>query len=182
MSFDDINTGDLGRDLQAQEQKPRGWWSRNWKWFVPTLLLAMIIMCCGCPAAIIFSVIGIFRNSEPYLDTMQKIQADPQVQEAFGQPIRDNSWIPAGELNMPDGQGNAELRLGSCRPEGKRQGLCKSPHDQRQMGDRGDRSDSARWKKIVLHEEGGGNEAPAFQGQGAAEGEKNARSRPRTRS
>jgi hypothetical protein len=163
--------GDLGRDLQSHEQKPRGWWKRNWKWLVPTLFLFMIIFCCGCPGGIFVGVVGIMRNSEPYLMAMEKIQANPEAQEAFGQPIRDDSWMPLGEIKQEliDGSGNAELRWALAGPKGKGKAYVKA------------RMVDGKWeiemievnlpngKKVVLRDEGGGNEAPPFPAQDNAE-------------
>jgi hypothetical protein len=171
MSFDNMHMGDMDRDLQYREQIPRGWWKRNWMWFVPTSFLCMIIFCCGCPAAMFVGVVGIMRNSEPYLIAMEKIQANPEAQEALGQPIRDNSWMPIGEINqdITSGTGNTELRWNLAGPKGEGKAYVKA-----RMAD-------GKWeivmievnlpngKKIVLHDKGGGNDAPPFPAQDNAE-------------
>jgi hypothetical protein len=74
-------------------QKPRrGWFRRNWLWFVPTLLLAMMLLC----------VVGFFGfiecnactlcNSDLYKKAMQKVMADTKVQNAVGQPLTLVKW------------------------------------------------------------------------------------------
>ena len=46
MNFDKIDLEALQRDLEefAREQQQRGWFRRNWRWFVPTVLLAVIVL------------------------------------------------------------------------------------------------------------------------------------------
>ena len=74
------------------------------------------MMCCGVPGSDHFHDFQdpdiLKRNIEPYLKTMERIQANPQIQEAFGQPIRDDSWMPGG--NVRD-----SIILGFGRPKGK---------------------------------------------------------------
>jgi hypothetical protein len=157
-----------------QEQKPRGWWSRNWKWFVPTVFLCLILMCSGCLAGIGYMIVYGLKNQEPYLVAMEKIQANQQAQEAFGQPIRDNSWIPA---LIPDGN-NIDMRWDLVGPKGKGKAYVKS----RMIGNKFEivviEVVLPDGKKLVLHDEGGGNEAPKFQPPGAAEGDKKAETAP----
>lgn len=125
-------------------------------------------MCSGCVAAIAMLFVSGLRHQEPYVVAMEKIQANPQAQEAFGQPISDNSWMPA---IMPDGN-NIDIRWDLVGPKGKGKAYVKS------------RLSGNKWDivvievilpdgtKLVLHDEGGGNDAPKFQPQGAAEDEK----------
>jgi hypothetical protein len=173
MSFDKIDQTTFDQGLYGEPQKPRGWWSRNWKWFVPTFLLIMILLCSGCVTAIIFMIIGGMRHTEPYLSTMQKIQADPQVQEAFGQPIRDDSWMP---IPTPDGN-NIDMRWDLAGPKGKGKAYVKARMIDNKFEIVVIEVTSPDGKRIVLHEEGG-NEAPPFQPQGAAQPEKKEETAP----
>jgi hypothetical protein len=167
MSFDYSNPKAMDATFPGPEQKPRGWWSRNWKWFVPTVFLIMILICCGGPVAIFFGAIGVLRNAEPYVSTMQKIQSNPEAQEAFGQPIRDVSWIPVGQVSMENDTGSAELRWDLAGPKGKGKAYVKA------------RMMNGKWevvvievtlpngKKLTIHDEGPGG-APPFNPQGSA--------------
>jgi hypothetical protein len=149
-------------------QKPRGWWSRNWKWFVPTVLLCLMLMCGGCLAGIFAIFVTGLRQIEPYKVTMQKIEDNKEAQEAFGQPIKDDSWFP---VLTPDGN-NMDIRWDLAGPKGKGKAYVKS------------RSISGRLevvvievilpdgRKLILHDEGGGDVAPPFNPQGGAGGEK----------
>ena len=150
------------------EQKPRGWWSRNWKWFVPTVLLGMILMCGGCLAGIAAIFVSSLRHIEPYVTTMAKIDANKEAQEAFGQPVKDDSWFP---VLTPDGN-NMDIRWDLSGPKGKGKSHVKSRMSNGKFEIVVIEVILPDGKKLVLHDEGGENEAPVFIPQGAAGGEK----------
>jgi hypothetical protein len=175
MSFNYSDPTALNATFPGPEQKPRGWWSRNWKWFVPTLFLGMILMCSGCLATIFFGAVGLLRNAEPYLPAMQKIQASPEAQEAFGQPIRDNSWMPTWS---PD-RDNIDVRWDLVGPKGKGKAYVKARMGKVKLEIVIIEVTLPNGKRLLLHDEGpGGNDAPAFNPQGAADGEKKQEAAP----
>jgi hypothetical protein len=152
------------------EQKPRGWWSRNWKWFVPTIMLCMLLLCGGCLSGIFFFYSFGLRHLEPYMVAMEKIQDDKQIQESLGQPIRDNSWFP---VLSPNGD-NLDIRWDLAGPKGVGKAYVKS----RVFGNKMEISlievTLPGGKKVMLQEEGGQNAAPAFELPGEAPTEKKA--------
>jgi hypothetical protein len=169
MSFNYSDPTAMNANFPGPEQKPRGWWSRNWKWFVPTLFLCMIIMCSGCVVGIFFGIAGLFRNAEPYLPAMEKIQANQEVQEAFGQPVRDNSWIPTWS---PD-RDNIDVRWDLVGPKGKGKAYVKARLGKGKMEIVVIEVTLPTGKRVVIHDEGpDGNDAPVFKPQGAAESDK----------
>ncbi len=167
MSFDYSNPKAMEATFPGPEQKPRGWWSRNWKWFVPTVFLCMILMCGGCLTGIGFFIISGLKHLEPYVVTMQKIQANPEAQEALGQPIRDDSWFPVLSI---DGD-NLDIRWDLSGPKGKGKAYVKSRTSNGKSEIVVIEVTLPNGKKLILHDEGPGG-APPFKPQGAAEGEK----------
>jgi hypothetical protein len=119
----DFNQNDLAaldRDIQGfpPQEKQRGWWSRNWLWFVPTLLLTLIILCCGCFTGIFATVVGQLR-SEPYPEALELVRKDPRVIERLGEPVSDISWLPIGERQVEGDRGTAKLSFEVAGPKGK---------------------------------------------------------------
>ena len=57
----------------------RGWWGRNWKWFVPTGCLGMLLLVAGFVFVIITIVFGALKSSDAYKDALAKAKADPRV-------------------------------------------------------------------------------------------------------
>ena len=75
MNIDKIDLEALQRDLEefAREQQQRGWFRRNWRWFVPALLLAVIVV---GGAAIYWSMFLRITRSAVCRSAMQTIRDD----------------------------------------------------------------------------------------------------------
>src|SRR4051812_4624919 len=67
----------------------RGWWSRNWKWFVPTGCLTLVVINIALVGGIIMLVFGAMKSSDVYKAALHRAKADPRVVEALGKPIKD---------------------------------------------------------------------------------------------
>lgn len=178
MSTNNPNLEALDKGLPLPGQPPRrGWWSRNWLWFVPTLLLVMILLCCGCPGGIFFWVVNQVYKSEVFTTAMQKIQANDEVKHALGEPITTVRWPPpAFSVEQSGGRGETDIRWEIKGPKGSAKAHAKA------------RLAGERWemvilevvlpdgKKVSLASAGGDDEAPAFEGgkSGSKESKPNA--------
>jgi hypothetical protein len=98
----------------------RGWLGRNWMWFVPTTLLVLVLACGGCCVVIVGAVFGVLKSSEPYKMALERVQNDPKVIEALGQPI-EAGWTVSGEVipQIGPASGNARLDFDVSGPKGK---------------------------------------------------------------
>jgi hypothetical protein len=104
---------------QRVDQPRRGWWSRNWRWFVPTTLLALGLLCGGCCLGIVGALFGVLKFTEPYQMVLKRVQNDPQVIRHLGEPIAEAGWFPSGERNVRNGGGDARLDFNVAGPKGK---------------------------------------------------------------
>lgn len=109
-------------DSQPPPQ-PAGWWSRNWKWFVPTgCCLGTLIL--GALVAAIFglgvfgAVFGMMKSSEPYKVALERAKTNQQVISALGSPITEgfSTW---GNINVNGASGEADLSIPISGPKGK---------------------------------------------------------------
>jgi len=108
----EVNVG----DQVVPAARPRGWWSRNWKWFVPIALFVSLLVCAG----VVFAALSRHKWSEPYLKALEKVQATPQVAAKLGEPITGVFWPPpSGEVQVDDGGGEAHLAFSVLGPNGK---------------------------------------------------------------
>jgi len=91
MNFDKIDLEALQRDLEefAREQRERGWFRRNWRWFVPTMVLTVLVV---GGAALYWALFIRIYSLEVCQSAMQTICADKELQEALGQPIETVKW------------------------------------------------------------------------------------------
>ena len=95
----------------------RSWFKRNWKWFVPLVIVLPIIVCCGGITAIVGGVFGMIKSSEPYKHALATAQSNPQVIAALGTPV-EAGFMAGGTLNVNNNNGNAELVIPVKGPKG----------------------------------------------------------------
>jgi hypothetical protein len=95
MKFEDIDLVALQRDLEefAREQQQRGWWKRNWLWFVPTLLVLLILLGGG---GIYWALFTRVYHLDVVRAAMEKIESDEGLRRELGQPLRIDTtgWRP----------------------------------------------------------------------------------------
>ena len=96
----------------------RGWWSRNWKWFVPTLILLFALLITGFVFGIVALVFGSMKMSDPYKYAMDQAQHSPVVVQRIGQPIESGMFI-SGQINVNGPTGHADLAIPISGPKGK---------------------------------------------------------------
>lgn len=106
-------------DTFTAEPPQRGWFARNWLWFIPLVIVLPILICAGCCTGVL-AVVGIgMKSSEPYAQALAAVQEDPQVREAIGEPIEDATWFPTGEINFVNDQGEARFDFDVKGPKGR---------------------------------------------------------------
>jgi hypothetical protein len=84
--------------MQQQPEK-RGWWSRNWKWFVPVGCLSMLALVAVVIVLIVTLVFGALKSSDVYKQAMTKATANPTVISELGQPI-ESGWMVSGSISV----------------------------------------------------------------------------------
>ncbi len=98
-------------------QRP-SWWSRNWKWFVPTGCLSIIVLGIAFIAVICFAVFAGLKQSDAYKMAVARAKADPAVIEALGSPINEG-WFMTGSTHVEGPGGEANLGIPISGPKGK---------------------------------------------------------------
>jgi hypothetical protein len=155
MNLDNLDMDALQRDLEefAREQAKRGWFRRNWLWFVPTLLIAIVLLG-GCVA-----YWGLFLRVyqlDVYQEAMKHIQADQGMCKTLGEPIGPANW-PAPAARVEDSE--KDIRWHIQGPKGN-----AAAHVNAKMM-------RGKWeiiqlevdgKRITIGGEGGANDAPVF--------------------
>ena len=101
--------------MQPQPQK--NWWSRNWKWFVPTGCLTMLLACAGFVTLIFSIVLGSLKSSDVYNESLAKARTNAQVTAALGTPVEPGFWV-SGNISVENSSGNADLSIPISGPNG----------------------------------------------------------------
>ena len=95
-----------------------GWWSRNWKWFVPTGCLAIVAMIAAFVAMIVIIVFGALKSTDVYKNAVARAKADPAVIDALGTPVKEGMFL-SGSTSTTGPSGEAELSIPISGPKGE---------------------------------------------------------------
>src|SRR5438093_6457437 len=99
--------------------QPRGnWWTRNWKWFVPTGCFTILILFAAFITLIVMIVFSAMKSSDVYKDALKRAKAEPAVIEALGSPIKDGMFV-SGSTKVNGASGEANLAIPIYGPKGK---------------------------------------------------------------
>ena len=101
----------------AVDRPRRGWWSRNWLWFVPTVLVLLLLLFGGCVAGLFW--IGLRAVREPHQMALEQVQSDAQVVKRLGEPIEQVGWLPVVQGDVRGGQGSISLDFDVAGPDGE---------------------------------------------------------------
>jgi hypothetical protein len=103
----------------AAQPPPQGWWSRNWKWFVPTgCCLTPLVLGGAFAAFLVLVVFGAMKQSDVYKTATARAKSNSQVIAALGQPISEG-WFLSGSTKTSGGSGDADLTIPISGPKGK---------------------------------------------------------------
>ena len=103
----------------APQPQPAGWWSRNWKWFVPTgCCLTPLVLGGALAAFIILVVFGALKQTDVYQTALARAKADHRVTTALGAPIEEG-WYLSGNTQVSGSSGEADLTIPISGPKGK---------------------------------------------------------------
>ena len=95
-----------------------GWWSRNWKWFVPTGCLTLIAIGVAFFVCIFFVVFSVLKSSDVYKTALTRAKNDQRVVATLGSPIKDG-LVPSGKTNVNGASGEADIAIPISGPKGK---------------------------------------------------------------
>jgi len=104
--------------LPPQSSRPKNWFDRNWKWFVPALIIFCLLIFGGFIAAILFGTMHMFDSSEPYKTAVERAMKNPEVQAKLGTPITVGRFT-SGSINLNGPSGNASIEIPLRGPKGR---------------------------------------------------------------
>ena len=89
-------------------QLPRGWWSRNWRWFVPVGSVVFVLGGVGFLFAIFALIFGLMKSTKVYETALFEAQTNPAVIEHLGNRIEDG-LIFSGNMEVNPTSGYADI-------------------------------------------------------------------------
>ncbi len=93
-----------------EEASQSSWWGRNWFWALPLGCLAPVLLCGGCVGALVFTVFGTIRASEPYQEAVAAATASPEVKKELGEPLEVGFWTN-GNIQISNGSQTAKFTI-----------------------------------------------------------------------
>ncbi|MBF4516368.1 cytochrome c oxidase assembly factor 1 family protein [Flavobacterium sp. ANB] len=99
-------------------QPKKSWWDRNWKWFVPTGCLSLLVLFGLFIAGIFFGVTSMMTESDAYKGALTEVKNNKEVKEKLGSPIEGDGMV-SGSINMSNDTGNCDLQIPIKGPKGK---------------------------------------------------------------
>ncbi len=97
---------------------PRSWWSQNWKWFVPTGCLSIIVLSVAFLVGVFFLASGMMKSSDVYRTALARAKSNPAVIEALGEPLQEGLLV-TGKTEVTGGSGAADIGIPITGPKGK---------------------------------------------------------------
>src|SRR5262249_36191983 len=86
------------------------WFARNWKWFLPTVVLGPILLAALFIGGVVSLVFGMMKSSEPYQHALDVAIHDARATGQLGAPITPG-WYASGNINVSGAAGAAELAI-----------------------------------------------------------------------
>lgn len=90
----------------AASAKKRGWWRRNWKRLLGSLVLIAVL---GAVGGYLYKFAPIL-TSEPYRQAIAELEKSPQVKQLLGESVKAG-WFPAGSVNRDEGEARIYLQV-----------------------------------------------------------------------
>src|SRR5712691_12188018 len=99
-------------------ERKGNWWTQNWKWFVPTGCLTILLLFAAFIVSTSLIVFGALKSTDVYKDAVAKAKANPAVIEALGSPIEEGMFV-SGNTSATGASGESNLAIPISGPKGK---------------------------------------------------------------
>ncbi|WP_035648968.1 cytochrome c oxidase assembly factor Coa1 family protein [Flavobacterium sp. ASV13] len=96
----------------------RNWWNRNWKWFVPTGCLTLIVLFALFLVGVFFEVTSIIKDSDAYIESMELVQHNKILIEKLGSPIETDGMV-SGTVSAVNDVRKCDVQVPLKGPKGK---------------------------------------------------------------
>lgn len=102
--------------MNAVPQKT--WWSRNWRWFVPSGCMTLLVMFAALIFGVMSLVFGMMKSSDVYKQAVMRATHQPAVIAALGEPIA-TGYFCSGNIKTSNDDGEADLTIPIHGPRGE---------------------------------------------------------------
>ena len=96
----------------------RGWWSRHWKWAVPSGCLLVVLLAFGGCVALVVGAFATLKDTGAYSQAIGRVQHSPEAVALLGEPI-EAGWMMQGEFADHGATGDADYSVPVSGPRGR---------------------------------------------------------------
>lgn len=93
------------------------WWSRNWKWFLPSGCLGLLVLFVAVIFGFISLLFGVMKSTDVFQQAVTRAHRDPTVIAALGEPISEGRFVTGG-IKLENASGSASLTIPLSGPKG----------------------------------------------------------------
>jgi hypothetical protein len=101
----------------AIQPRPRTWFQKNWKWFVPMVVVVVLFVLATLIGAVLYGIQSMFRASYPYQVAVHRATESPAVADTLGTPLHVG-WFTLGNVNFSGSEGSANFSIPISGPKG----------------------------------------------------------------
>jgi hypothetical protein len=105
-----MNSGYIPAPSPPPLALPKSWFARNWKWFIPTLILGLVLLVTLFVGGLLIFLFGLLKSSEPYQHAVAVASSNPDVVRELGAPVSPG-WYLSGNINVSGSSGDANLAI-----------------------------------------------------------------------
>lgn len=102
--------------MNPHPPEQKGWFGRNWKWFIPTGCLSIILLAAIGIGSIVYFALGSIKSSYVYTEALNKAKSNPAVVSELGEPI-EAGWRLSGNINVDGDSGKADVKIPVSGPK-----------------------------------------------------------------
>lgn len=100
------------------QRNDNNWFTRNWKWAVPSGCLVVLVIFGLFAGGIVYFVFKMIKQSDVYDEAVQIVCEHEAVIDSLGTPIEDG-WFVSGSINVSGPSGDADLAIPISGPYGE---------------------------------------------------------------
>jgi len=98
--------------------KNQSWLNRNWKWFIPTGCLTLLLLAALFIGGIFYEVTSVLKDSEAYKESMIAVENNKFVIEKLGSPLETDGMV-SGTVTSHNDVRACDVQVPLKGPKGK---------------------------------------------------------------
>jgi len=96
----------------------KSWLNRNWKWFIPSGCLTLLVLAALFIGGIFYEVTSVLKDSEAYKESMIAVENNKLVVEKLGSPVETDGMV-SGTVTSHNEVPTCDVQVPLKGPKGK---------------------------------------------------------------